>query len=98
MPTAKEVADWIRCEARSRNQQAFQQGSWMAVADAIEENFRGSEFLGMYENVPVVVRRPEGWTDDEWSRWKKKFTGRLVSVVGEVRQPLTDDILDEYGF
>lgn len=98
MPTGREVAGWMRREARRRNEQAFQQGSWMAAADAVEERFAGSELLGTYEGVPVVAERPDGRTDEEWAEWKERFLGRLTTVVGEVRQPLDDDILDEHGF
>lgn len=39
-PTVKAVAKWIRHEGKARNQQAIQEGSWLAVADAIEARFK----------------------------------------------------------
>jgi len=98
MPTGAEVARWLRRAADSRNDQAFQRAGWLDAADAVEQEFGGSELLGTYEGVPVVVERPDGRTDKEWAEWKKRFVGRLTVVAGEVRQPLDDDILDEFGF
>lgn len=42
-PTVQEIADWIRRNAKAKNPQAFQQGAWLAVADAIEERFREND-------------------------------------------------------
>jgi hypothetical protein len=39
MTDVKAIAAWIRHEVTVRNEQAFQQGSWLAVADAIEKRF-----------------------------------------------------------
>lgn len=43
MADVKEIAAWIRHEAKIRNEQAFQQGSWNVVADAIEKRFGEKE-------------------------------------------------------
>ena len=93
----KQIADWIRREAKRRNEQAFQQGSWRAVADAIEENFKTWELLGTFQGVPVCVQRPDAYTDEEWTQWKTVGVARF-SHVGEIRQPLSDELLDEHGF
>ena len=77
--------------------QGFREGGWMEAADAVEVEFGGSEFLGTFQGVSVVVGRPVGMTDGDWVQWKIGFVARL-SHVGEVREPLSDEVLDEHGF
>ena len=53
MVSVKRIADWIRHQAIVRNEQAFQQGSWNAVADAIEKRF-GEKEIDMSDSDKMI--------------------------------------------